>query len=68
MSWVEQKWSGHMDTLFRNLRTGRDCGFAYGVSYDGTMIYMDKMGSVSRWAGCLDLSDVYSLKNYNVKS
>ena len=65
MVWVEQKWSGHMDTLFRNIRTGRDGGFAYGLSYDATTIYMDKMGAISRSAGYVDLSGVYSLKNYN---
>ena len=65
MSWVEQKWSGHMDTLFRNLRTARDGGFAYGLTYDGKVIYMDKMGGVSRSAGRIDLSGVYSLKNFN---
>jgi hypothetical protein len=65
MNWVEQKWSGHMDTIFRNLRTARDCGFAYGVTYDATTIYMDKLGGLSRFAGSVDLSDVYSMKNYN---
>ena len=68
MNWVEQKWSGHMDTLFRNLRTGRDCGFAYGLSYDGKEIHLDKMGSFSRSAGYIDLSGVYSLNNYNTQS
>ena len=68
MSWVEQKWSGHMDTLFRNLRTSRDCGYAYGMTYDGQTIFMDKMGSVSRSAGSIDLSGVYSLRNYNTMS
>ena len=66
MSWVEQKWSGHMDTLFRNLRTGRDGGYAYGITYDGKAIFMDKMGSVSRAAGKIDLTGVYSLGSYNV--
>ena len=68
MSWVEQKWSGHMDTLFRNLRTSRDGGYAYGISYDCSTIYMDKMGSNSRTAGNIDLSGVYSLTGYNVLS
>ena len=68
MSWVEQKWSGHMDTIFRNLRTGRDAGFAYGLSYDGTTIYMDKMGAISRSAGYIDLSGIYTFKNYNYHS
>jgi len=68
MNWVEQKWSGHMDTIFRNLRTARDCGFAYGITYDGTTVYMDKLGGLSRDAGRLDLSSVYSLKSYNVNS
>ena len=68
MSWVEQKWSGHMDTLIRNLRTGRDCGFAYGITYDGKTIYMDKMGAVSREAGRIDLKGLYPLRNYNTMS
>ena len=68
MVWVEQKWSGHMDAVFRNLRTTRACGFAYGVSYDGKAIYMDKMGAVSRPAGSVDLSGIYSLRNYNPMS
>ena len=68
MSWVEQKWSGHMDTIFRNLRTGRDVGFAYGLSYDGTTVYMDKMGAVSRSAGYIDLSGIYTLRGYDYHS
>ena len=68
MSWVEQKWSGHMDTLCRNLRTGRDCGFGFGISYDGKYITLDRTGSISRQAGRVDLSGVYSLRNYNAKS
>ena len=68
MNWVEQKWSGHMDTLFRNLRTGRDCGFAYGISNDGKEIHLDKMGSLSRSAGYIDLSGIYSLRNYDTQS
>ena len=68
MNWVEQKWSGHMDTLCRNLRTGRDCGFGYGLSNDNTTIYMDRTGSISRSAGYVDLSGVYPFKSYNVMS
>ncbi|MCL1835707.1 MAG: MoaF N-terminal domain-containing protein [Oscillospiraceae bacterium] len=68
MNWVEQKWSGHMDTLCRNLRTGRDCGFGYGMSNDGAAIYMDRTGSISREAGRVDLGGVFSLRNYDVMS
>lgn len=68
LNWVEQKWSGHMDTLFRNLRTGRDFGFGYGISHDGKEISLDKMGSISRSAGRVDLSGIYSLRNYHTLS
>ena len=65
MSWIEQKWSGGMDSLFRNFRTGRDCGFSYGIAHDGSYIHLDKMGAKSRYAGYIDLSGVYPLRNYN---
>ena len=68
LNWVEQKWAGHMDTLCRNLRTGRDCGFGYGMSNDGATIYMDRTGSISREAGRVDLSGIFSLRSYNVMS
>ena len=65
MTWVEQKWSGSMDTLFRNLRTGRDCGFGYGIAHDGEYVHLDKMGSKSRYAGSVDLSGIFPLRHYN---
>jgi len=68
MIWVEQKWSGGMCTLFRNLRTERECGFGYGLSHDGTSVNMHKMGAKSRDAGYIDLSGVFSLRSYNVKA
>ena len=68
MVWVEQKWSGGMCALFRNLRTGRDCGYGFGLTYDAKTVRMHKTGAISRDAGCIDLKRVYSLRNYNVKS
>ena len=65
MTWVEQKWSGGMDSLFRNFRTGRDCGFGYGVAHDGSNIHLHKMGSKSRFAGSVVLSGVYPLRNFD---
>lgn len=68
MIWVEQKWSGGFCALFRNLRTERECGFGYGLSHDAKSIGMHKMGAISRSAGYIDLSGIYPLRNYNVKS
>ena len=68
MIWVEQKWSGGFCTLFRNLRTERECGFGYGLSHDAKSIGMHKMGAKSRDAGFIDLSGIFSLRNYNVLS
>ena len=65
MSWVEQKWSGGMDTLFRNLRTGYSCAFSYGISYDGSYIHLDKGGCKTRFAGSVDLSGVYPLRHFD---
>ena len=68
MIWVEQKWSGGMCSLYRNLRTERECGFGYGVAHDGSVVRMHKMGAISRAAGFIDLKDYYPLRNYNVRS
>ncbi|MCL1835187.1 MAG: molybdenum cofactor biosynthesis F family protein [Oscillospiraceae bacterium] len=65
MSWVEHKWEGIIDSLFRNLRTGYDCAFGYGVSHDGDFLHLDKTGCRTRFAGYVDLSGIYPLRNYN---
>ena len=65
MSWVEHKWEGIIDSLFRNLRTGYDCAFGYGVSHDGDFLHLDKTGCKTRFAGYIDLSGIYPLRNYN---
>ena len=66
MCWVEHKWEGLMDALFRNLRTGRDCSFVFGISHGGESIFMDKGGCKTRHCGKVDLSGLYPLRNYNV--
>ena len=68
MIWVEQKWSGGMCSLFRNLRTERECGFGYGLSHDAKNVRMHKMGAKSRDAGRIDLSGIFPLRGYNVRS
>ncbi|MCL2125460.1 MAG: molybdenum cofactor biosynthesis F family protein [Oscillospiraceae bacterium] len=68
MIWVEQKWSGGLCTLFRNLRTERECGFGYGLTHDAKSIGMHKMGAKSRDAGRIDLSGIFTLHNFDVKS
>ncbi|MCL2167474.1 MAG: hypothetical protein FWH49_09350, partial [Clostridiales bacterium] len=65
MTWVEQKWSGGMDTMFRNLRTGYNCAYNYGISHDGSYIHLDKGGGKSRFAGYVNLSGIYPLRNFD---
>jgi len=68
MNWVESKWEGLMGFLCRNLKTGRDCGFDFGVSHDGKNIFLDKMGALSRSAGRIDLSGIFPLHSYNPRA
>lgn len=68
MSFVEQRWDGLLDAIFRNLRTGRDCGFGFGLSLDGQTVSLHKIGSYSRAAGRIDLSGVYPLRNHSTRS
>ena len=68
MSFVEQKWDGMTDIFCMNLRMMRDIGFEFGISHDGKKVFMDKVGSLGRSAGKIDLSGVYPLLHYNAKS
>ena len=66
LNWIEQKWEGLMGYVCRNFKTMRDSGFSFGFFHDGSAVYFEKMGSVSRTAGQVDLSGVYPLTNYSV--
>jgi len=68
MIWVEQKWAGLMGMAFMNLRIMHDCGFSFGLSHDGKTVTMDKMGALGRFAGYVDLSGVYELRNFNTEA
>ena len=68
MDFVEQKWDGMTDMFFMNLRIMRDSGFEFGITHDGTTIFLEKVGAIARNAGRLDLSGVYPLRNYNTRS
>ena len=66
LNWVEQKWEGLMGYVCRNFKTMRDSGFSFGFFHDGSAVYFEKMGSVSRTAGRVDLSGIYPLSNFHV--
>ena len=68
MSFVEQKWDGITDIFCMNLRIMRDVGFEFGLSLDGKSFHMDKVGAIGRSAGQVDLSNVYTMENYNPKA
>ena len=68
MDFVEQKWDGMTDMFFMNLRIMRDSGFEFGITHDGTTIFLEKVGAIARSAGRVDLSGVYPLRNYNTRS
>ena len=66
LNWLEQKWEGLMGYVCRNFKTMRDSGFSFGFFHDGRGVYFEKMGSMSRTAGQVDLSGVYPLSDYHV--
>jgi len=68
MAFVEQKWDGVTDVFCMNLRIMRDIGFEFGLTHDGKKVQFDKVGSIGRSAGHIDLSGVYPLRSYNPKS
>lgn len=68
MDFVEQKWDGMTDMFFMNLRTMLDSGFEFGITHDGTTIFLEKVGAIAREAGRLNLTGIYPLRNYNTRS
>ena len=68
MNWVEHKWEGLMGCACMNLRIMHDCGFTFGISHEGTDIFLDTLGALCRSAGKVDLSGIYPLRSYDTRA